>query len=403
MDGDSYYQNLLQQGYSTTDAANYTKQYYPEFQAPMPGMEMMAPPPPGAVEFGGVASTGMAAPGTTITGAMAGGGIAAAGAGAAAGGGMSVATIAVVSVLVLGGAGTAGYFIYDYLTEPDFYGEIYWTEAAMGYIFEEDEMSIVIAVDPTTQCDELENVFGIADWTEKDELCYASLPYENYESTDEGDYYKICLTYEDGEEDCIEVYVYERGIALVDDDTCSVMVSDISTPNYGYETEEDYEDRLAWLEKLEDIADEIREDAPSECGNSIDEDEEYLAVYDFWATDAPGTISNNTGDRLVLVQMTQGDDIPWSLVKLDITIDGGAIIDCVDADLDDGSAACVFQNDGDNYWSTGEQIAVSEGNTDLCDGSNGGCDIVVTITKLGYGSDGDRVIDQMQAYADAVN
>ena len=39
--------------------------------------------------------------------------------GAAVGGGMSFATIAVVSVLVLGGAGTAGYFIYDSLSESE--------------------------------------------------------------------------------------------------------------------------------------------------------------------------------------------------------------------------------------------------------------------------------------------
>ena len=146
MDSNSYYQNLLQQGYSTTDAANFTKQYYPDFQAPVQGMEMMAPPPSPA-DLGVVASAGAAAPTSVSGAAMASGGIAAAGAGAAAGSGMSVATIAVVSVLVLGGAGTAGYFIYDYLTEPDFYGEIYWSEFGFGYIFEEDEMKIVISAE----------------------------------------------------------------------------------------------------------------------------------------------------------------------------------------------------------------------------------------------------------------
>ncbi|MEC8735527.1 MAG: hypothetical protein VXX39_01075, partial [Candidatus Thermoplasmatota archaeon] len=91
MDGNSYYQNLLQQGFTPTDAAHYTKQYYPDFQAPMQGMGMMAPPP-GAMEFGGAASTGFGTAGAV--GSMAGGGITAAGAGAAAtGGGMSFATI----------------------------------------------------------------------------------------------------------------------------------------------------------------------------------------------------------------------------------------------------------------------------------------------------------------------
>ena len=81
MDGNSYYQNLLQQGFTPTDAAHFTKQYYPDFQAPMQGIGMMAPPP-GAMEFGGAASTGFGTAGAG--GAMAGGGIAVAGAGAAA-------------------------------------------------------------------------------------------------------------------------------------------------------------------------------------------------------------------------------------------------------------------------------------------------------------------------------
>ena len=66
MDGNSYYQNLLQQGYSTTDAANFTKQYYPDFQSPVQGMGMMAPPPSPA-DLGVVASAGAAAP-TSVSG-----------------------------------------------------------------------------------------------------------------------------------------------------------------------------------------------------------------------------------------------------------------------------------------------------------------------------------------------
>ena len=165
MEPNQYYQNLLQQGHSPADAAHFTSQYYPEFQPPMQGAGMMAPPP-GGMEFG------MAAPamGTPGMGASAGFGAGMAATGAAAGGGMSVATIAVVSVLVLGGAGTAGYFIYDYLTEPDFYGELYWTEMGIGYEFEEDSMSLIYpAVDGS--CDGMWGEMG--DVEEKDGLCYA--------------------------------------------------------------------------------------------------------------------------------------------------------------------------------------------------------------------------------------
>ena len=131
MDANQYYQNLLQQGHSPDDAAHFTSQYYPEFQHSMQGAGMMTPQPTG-MEMGAMASSGMGAPAGFGAGMGAHGrrrcaaGMAATG--AAVGGGMS-ATIAVVSVLVLGGAGTAGYFIYDSLSEteetkPEFYGTV---------------------------------------------------------------------------------------------------------------------------------------------------------------------------------------------------------------------------------------------------------------------------------------
>ena len=141
MDGNSYYQNLLQK--ATAQQMLLVSQNNTTLTSKhLQGMEMMAPPPSPA-DLGVVASAGVAAP-TSVSGAAMASGIAAASAGAAAGSGMSVATIAVVSVLVLGGAGTAGYFIYDYLTEPDFYGEISVREFGFGYIFEEDDMKMVI-------------------------------------------------------------------------------------------------------------------------------------------------------------------------------------------------------------------------------------------------------------------
>ena len=110
MDPNQYYQDLIQQGYSSADAANFTQQYYPDFQGTAQGMSMMTPPPPGSMEMGaGLAGQGVGGiaagmgTGGMAAGGMAAGGITAGATGAAVGGGMSVATIAIVSVLVLGG------------------------------------------------------------------------------------------------------------------------------------------------------------------------------------------------------------------------------------------------------------------------------------------------------------
>ena len=112
MDANQYYQSLLQQGHSPENAAHFTSQYYPDFNSAIQNAGMIAHTDIG---LGGLGASSMVAP----SGSLAAGGVAASAAttGAAAAGGTSIATIAVVSVLVLGGAGTAGYFIYDYLTE----------------------------------------------------------------------------------------------------------------------------------------------------------------------------------------------------------------------------------------------------------------------------------------------
>ena len=129
-------------------------------------------------------------------------GISVAGAGAAAaGGGMSFAVNRLCQYLVLGGAGTAGYFIYDYLTEPDFYGEVYWTEFGSGLSFEEDKLSMVFAVEEDL-CSNYDNMFG-EDTDMCLEMAFASLipDYDSYEVTDEGDYYDVCVAAEDIEQE----------------------------------------------------------------------------------------------------------------------------------------------------------------------------------------------------------
>lgn len=268
MDANQYYQMLLQQGHSPADAAHFTSQYYPGFQAPIQGSGMMATPP-GGMEFGGMASSGMGAPAGFGTGMGAGGmaagtGMAAAG---AAGGGAKIAIITVVSVLVLGGAGTAGYFIYDYLTEPDFYGEIYWTEYGMAYQFEEDKMKMVVPTEDSDECDEMEEFFSEDSKNDyKNGLCYiTSLDY-SYESEDKGDYYKICLKYDqdDTYSECIRIYPLDGGAVMKDGGDCTVIVSDIRKPDFSL-FEEDSDEAEDWLDDYRKVAKDLEDEGPDNC------------------------------------------------------------------------------------------------------------------------------------------
>jgi len=120
--------------------------------------------------------------------------------------------------------------------------------------------------------------------------------------------------------------------------------------------------------------------------------------------DAAGSMSESGGDALVHVAMTQGDDLSWAVLKVSIVVDGGASMNCDEASNADATSQCTYTTDDDNYWSVAEEITISEGSdTNLCGGSNGGCDVDVTLTKVGVGNEDDRVIATVSAYADASN
>ena len=77
---------------------------------------------------------------------------------------------------------------------------------------------------------------------------------------------------------------------------------------------------------------------------------------------------------------------------------------CDEAGSADATSDCVWSKDDDNFWSVAEEITISEGSaTNLCDGTNGGCSVDVTLTKIGVGNEDDRVITTITAYADASN
>ena len=145
----------------------------------------------------------------------------------------------------------------------------------------------------------------------------------------------------------------------------------------------------------------------SSCESDDDDDSDdggSLYMYQFSSRDAAGTMSSGGGDDLVHIQMTQGDDLSWALLKVSIVVDGGASQQCVEAGAADGTEGCTWAMDGDNSWSVSEEISISEGaNNNLCDGSQGGCDVDVTITKIGVGNQPDKVLAQVMGYADANN
>ena len=128
--------------------------------------------------------------------------------------------------------------------------------------------------------------------------------------------------------------------------------------------------------------------------------------FSFSSRDASGYMSSDGGDDLVHVAMTQGDGLSWILLKVSIVVDNGASMICdLEGYYADATSDCTFGKDNDdNYWNTYEEFTISEGSaTDLCDGSDGGCDVDVTLTKVGVGNEDDLIMATFTVYADGSN
>ena len=122
-----------------------------------------------------------------------------------------------------------------------------------------------------------------------------------------------------------------------------------------------------------------------------------LDFYTFSDRDASGTMGETTDDSLVHIALTQGDSLNWATLRVSIIVDGGTSMIC---DADEGDADCLFMTDGETTWDVAEEITIKENGQDLCDGSNGGCNVEVILTKIGVGNESDKIIAQVTAYAD---
>ena len=123
-----------------------------------------------------------------------------------------------------------------------------------------------------------------------------------------------------------------------------------------------------------------------------------MNAWTFSHRDANGDMSDAGLDDLVHIQMTSGDGLNWANLKVSIVVDGGVSSLCVEGG-DAATSDCTWDKDEDKSWDTSEEITISEGDTDLCDGTEP-CSVVVTLTKVGVGEEDDKVIATVSATAE---
>jgi hypothetical protein len=102
-------------------------------------------------------------------------------------------------------------------------------------------------------------------------------------------------------------------------------------------------------------------------------------------------------DALVEIAMSSGDGLNWAVIKITISIDGGTPQACSEGT--NSGSSCEYEpyqgTGNDQRWEVAEGIIISG---DCYD--NWGCNVDVTITKMGVGSEDDKVVGQVAAYAD---
>lgn len=107
-----------------------------------------------------------------------------------------------------------------------------------------------------------------------------------------------------------------------------------------------------------------------------------LALYDFAAYDASDeTPTSSSGEDLVYLQMIQGNDLSWSSIGIQISVDGGASQLCANPGQATDTACAISDND-DGMFALGEDITIMEGTDDLCSAS---CEIEITVIDMNEG------------------
>jgi flagellin-like protein len=102
-----------------------------------------------------------------------------------------------------------------------------------------------------------------------------------------------------------------------------------------------------------------------------------FSMYKFEVTEAGTTLTASGEEALVRVALEKGDDLSWSQVIVQMKVGDSAFVECTNPDKSVGTECSVSDND-DGEWTFAEDITISEGTNDLCDGQ-ASCEVTIKI------------------------
>ena len=123
----------------------------------------------------------------------------------------TIKIIAGVSVLLIV-ASLVAYLVYDDVTEPTFYDEVYWTDSGRAFVFESDQIQIAYPSN-SDNCEEWSSESQT--FTEVDGICIAQMLVTDYNIQFNGDdTYETCFVDQAEVESCYKIHVFSDGIVM---------------------------------------------------------------------------------------------------------------------------------------------------------------------------------------------
>ena len=100
-------------------------------------------------------------------------------------------------------------------------------------------------------------------------------------------------------------------------------------------------------------------------------------MYTFSANSAPGELTSETNDNLIIVTMDQGSDVNWASLSVKLSIAGAASVSCAGPGETTGACIVIESEPEGGVWEVGEAITIKENGVDMCNTAT--CEISVKV------------------------
>ena len=108
-----------------------------------------------------------------------------------------------------------------------------------------------------------------------------------------------------------------------------------------------------------------------------------LSLYTFEARESPSSPTVNADDGLAILTMTRGEPTSWSVLSVQLSVNGAASVACAVPGQTNGNCVVVDSSNDLSSWTSGEEVTVFENGVDLCSDEN--CEMTFSISNLRTG------------------